>query len=275
MSVVMVLLSLVFGLANGADGISSVTVGLIIAAVYGTVSYYASMRVALYTAGATQIQKSDAPELWRIVENLSIANGQPMPAVYLVNDASPNAFATGRDPEHSAVVFTTGLLELLNKQELEGVAAHELSHIKNYDIRVMTMTVVLVGAIALLADLFLRGGLNRSGNSNRNSNAAFLLIGIALAILAPLASEMIKLAISRQREYLADASGALLTRYPDGLASALEKISSSDVPLQNGNRATAHLYISSPFGPGGRMARLFATHPPAEERVARLRSMTL
>lgn len=270
----MVLVSLVFGAANGLDGVSSVTMGLVIAAVYGLVSYYASMSVALYTAGAKEISKADAPELWRIIENLSIANGQPMPRVYLVDDASPNAFATGRDPEHSAVVFTTGLLQLLNKQELEGVAAHELSHIKNYDIRVMTITVVLVGAIALLADIFLRSG-SRS-NSNRNSShGAFLLIGIILAILAPIASEVIKLAISRQREYLADASGALLTRYPDGLASALEKISRADIPLQNGNRATAHLYISNPLGAGGRMARMFATHPPAEERIARLRSMTL
>jgi heat shock protein HtpX len=273
MSLFIVALSFAFGAANGVDGGSSVVFGIIVATVYGLISYYASMRVALYTSGAKEISKKDAPELWNLVENLCIANGQPMPGVYIIEDPSPNAFATGRDPEHSAIVFTTGLLQLLNKQELEGVAAHELSHIKNYDIRVMTITVVLVGAIALLADIFLRSG-SRS-DSSKNNNGVLILIGIVLAILAPIVSEVIKLAISRQREYLADASGALLTRYPDGLASALQKLQSANIPLKNANRATAHLYISSPFAAGGYLSRMFSTHPPTEDRVARLRSMSL
>ncbi len=221
------------------------------------------------------MEKHESPELYRIVENLCIANGQPMPAIYIIEDDSPNAFATGRDPEHASVAFTTGLLNMLTKQEIEGVAAHELSHIKNYDIRIMTIVVVLVGAIMLISDIFLRVSFQ---GDRKQAGLPLLLIGLALAIISPLLTQIIQLAVSREREFLADASGALLTRYPEGLASALQKISASPTKMRNANHATAHLFISSPFGAPSEKKRtwfqkLFATHPPVEERVRRLLSM--
>lgn len=239
-------------------------------------SYYAGDKVALSVSGAKRIEKSDAPELWRLVENLCIANGQPMPKVHIIQDAAPNAFATGRDPEHASVAFTTGLIEKLDRAELEGVVAHELSHIKNYDIRTMTIVVVLVGTIAIMTDLFLRmsfyGGRRRD---SKGGGGILLIIGLVFLILAPIIAEVIKLAVSRQREYLADASGALLTRYPDGLARALEKISATNEPMKRASTATAHLFISSPFGKKKNfVSKLFSTHPPAQDRIARLRSMT-
>lgn len=239
------------------------------------VSYYAGDKVALSVSGAKQIQKTDAPELWRLVENLCIANGQPMPKVYIIQDPTPNAFATGRSPEHASVAFTTGLIERLNRTELEGVVAHELSHIKNYDIRTMTIVVVLVGTVALMTDLFLRmsfyGGRRRD---SKGGGGILLIIGLVFLILAPIIAQIIKLAVSRQREYLADASGALLTRYPEGLASALEKISAANQPLKRASTATAHMYISNPFGKKKSFfTGLFSTHPPAEQRIAKLRSM--
>jgi heat shock protein HtpX len=247
------------------------------------VSYWWSDKIVLSMSGAQPIEKKNAPELYNIVENLAITAGLPMPRVYLINEAAPNAFATGRDPQHAVVAVTTGLLSRLDRSELEGVLAHELSHIGNRDILVSTVAVVLVGFIALLADWFLRslfwgsmmgGGRDREGHSG----AIMIIIGIALSLLAPLAATLIQLAISRKREYLADASGALLTRYPEGLASALEKISRDPTPLRVANNATNHLWLADPTkGKKGRhwLATLFMTHPPVENRVRALRGMAL
>ena len=222
--------------------------------------------------GAKPVTRDTHPELWDVVENLSITAGLPMPALHVVDDPAPNAFATGRDPEHAVVAATTGLLKILNRTELEGVMAHELSHVGNRDMLVSTVAVVLVGFIAIIADFFLRmtfwGGGSRG---NDRGGALFLVIGIVAAILLPIASQLIQLAISRKREFLADASGALLTRYPEGLASALEKISQHGRPMRRQSHATAHLFIANPFGRKS-FANLFATHPPAQERIRRLRS---
>ncbi len=248
--------------------------------VYALISYYASSSVALAVSGAHQVTKEDEPELYRVVENLSIGSGLPMPKVYVIEDSAPNAFATGRDPKHASVTATRGLLDKLDKPELEGVIAHEMSHVGNYDIRVMTITVVLVGLIALLADLFMRwtwfGAGGRASNRDRGGGAYAILIivAIALAILAPIAAQLIQLAISRQREYLADASGALLCRNPDALARALEKISADPDPLEVANKATAHLYFSNPLRDHDSfLNNLFSTHPPVEERIRLLRAM--
>jgi heat shock protein HtpX len=252
----------------------------IIAIIYSFVSYFYSDKIVLATSGAKEIKKKDHPELFRIVENLAIGDGIPMPRVYIIEDQSPNAFATGRDPKHAAVAATTGILERLNKSELEGVLAHELSHVKNYDTRVLAITAVLVGFISLLTDMFMRqlfwGGLRDNDNRDSRVQGVIMIIGIVLAIIAPIIASLIQLAISRKRELLADASGALLTRYPEALASALEKISKDPRPLQHASTATAHLYIVNPFKGksfGGFITNLFSTHPPIEERVKILRSM--
>lgn len=242
-------------------------------------SYWFSDKIVLKMAGARQIQRAENPELWNIVENLAITAGLPMPRVFVVDDFSPNAFATGRDAKHAVVAVTHGLLQRLNKTELEGVIAHELSHIGNKDMLVSTVAVVLVGFISLLANMFTRsmffGGGRR--DNRREGGGALVIIGILLSILAPIAASLMQLAISRKREFLADASGALLTRYPEGLASALEKISSADQPMQKANDATAHLWISNPFGAGTMkgMHKLFMTHPPIEERIKILRGMNI
>lgn len=248
---------------------------------YALFSYYASPRVALAISRARPVIKQEEPELHRVVENLAIGSGLPMPMVYVIEDGSPNAFATGRDPKHASVTVTRGLLNKLDKLELEGVIAHEMSHIGNYDIRVMTIVVVLVGLAALLADIFLRwtwfgaGGRNSNrGKGGGGAGAILLLVAIALAILAPIAAQVIHFAISRQREYLADASGALLTRNPDALARALEKIATDPDPLEVANKATAHLYINNPLREHRSfLNNLFSTHPPIEERVRLLRAM--
>ncbi len=249
-------------------------------AAYAAFSYYASAGVALAVSSAHQVTKEEEPDLFRVVENLAIGSGLPMPSVYVIEDSSPNAFATGRDPRHASVTATRGLLDKLDHRELEGVIAHEMSHVGNYDIRVMTITVVLVGLIALLADLFMRwtwfGSGARSSNRDRGGGAYALLIvlAIALAILAPLAAQLIQLAVSRQREYLADASGALLCRNPDALADALEKITADPEPLEEANKATAHLYFANPLRDHQSfLNNLFSTHPPVEERVRLLRAM--
>lgn len=269
----------VYGKASGY-GLSYAGIGLIISGLMTFASYYYSDKMILGMSGAKQIQKKDNPQFFRIVENLCIGAGLPMPRVYIINDSATNAFATGRDPKHSVVCVTTGILEKLNKAELEGVIAHELSHIQNYDIRVMSVVVILVGLVALLADFFMRslwyGGQRRNRDSNNNAQSIFLIIGIVLAILSPLIATLIQLAVSRKREFLADASGSLLTRYPEGLASALEKIAKDKEPLEAANNATAHLYISNPFKPktsGHWFTNLFNTHPPIEERIKILRSM--
>lgn len=248
------------------------------------VGYWYSDKIVLASAGAKEIQKKDNPELWRIVENLSIASGLPMPKLYIVPVAAPNAFATGRDKNHASVAVTEGLLEIMNKDELEGVIAHEISHIGNRDILVSTVVVVLVGVISIMADWFLRmsfWGGNRRNDNEGNNNIMFFL-GIVGAILAPIAATLIQFAISRKRESLADASGALLTRYPEGLASALEKIENNPFKTQGASSATAHLYFTNPFkadrGDEKKtpfFVRLFMTHPPIEERIKVLREMSL
>src|SRR3990170_3748055 len=263
--------------APSALGISGIA--LIIAGIMNFVSYYTSDKLVMAISGAKQIQKKDNPELFRAVENLCIASGLPMPKVYLIDDTAPNAFATGRDPKHAAIAFTTGILSKLSKLELEGVTAHELSHVGNYDTRLMTIVSILVGTVALAADFFLRISFYSRGDrdNDRGGNAIFLALGLVMAILAPVVATLIQLAISRKREFLADASGALLTRNPDSLADALLKISKDKEPLEVANKATAHLYIVNPFkNPHklvGTFAGLFNTHPPIEERVKALRSM--
>lgn len=260
-------------------GMSFSIMVFIIAIVSSVGSYYFSDQVVLSTSGAVAIEKSDSPELYRIVENLAIGGGLPMPKIYIINDASPNAFATGRDPKHAAIAVTTGILNKLSKSELEGVIAHEISHVKNFDIRLMAIAAVLVGFIAIAADLFMRGliwGGIRNENEDRRGQGLFIVLGLIFAIIAPVVATLIQLAVSRKREFLADASGALLTRYPEGLARALEKISSDQRPVRSATSATAHLFIVNPFkGKGfqGWFAGLFNTHPPIEERIKILRSM--
>ncbi len=244
-------------------------------------SYWYSDKIVLLSTGAKPIEKADNPELYRIVENLCITAGIPTPKIYILNEAQPNAFATGRDEKHAVVAVTKGLLGKLEKKEIEGVIAHELSHIKNKDMLLQTAVVVLVGVISIITDFFLRisfWGGNRNSDENNNTNAIMLILGIVVAILAPIAATMIQLSISRKREFLADASGALLTRYPEGLASALEKIASDNSQLRTANSSNAHLFISSPFkGKESRswFNKLFMTHPPVEERIANLRGMKI
>jgi len=274
----------IFARAFGYQGpgiLGFVGFALIFVGVSNLVSYYYSDKMVLALSGAQRIEKKDSPEVYRIVENLSIANGTPIPAIYIIDDSAPNAFATGRDPTHAAVAVTSGLLSKLEKLELEGVIAHELSHVKNYDTRLMAVVSILVGTIALLADFFLRmtfwGVRGRSRDNEGQAGAIFLVIGLILAILSPIIATLIQLAVSRRRELLADASGALLTRYPEGLAKALIKISNDKDPLEVANKATAHLYIANPFkddhGAVGWFSNLFNTHPPIEERVKALREM--
>jgi heat shock protein HtpX len=238
-------------------------------------SYWYSHKIVVKMTGAKPMpDEGQYKEIHNIVENLSITAGLPKPDLYVVNDPAPNAFATGRDPKHAVVAVTTGILEILNRTELEGVLAHELSHIGNRDMLVSTVAVVLVGFLAIVADIFLRMTFYGGGNRDKGG-ALFLVLGIIGALLVPIAAQLIQLAISRKREFLADASGALLTRYPDGLASALQKISGHSRQMKRANHATAHLFIANPFGPGGKTAqwanKLFSTHPPVEERVKALR----
>lgn len=246
-------------------------------------SYWYSDKIVLAISKAKPLQKRDNPELYRIVENLCIAAGLPMPRIYVLNEAAPNAFATGRNPEKAVVAITRGLLERLDRSELEGVIAHELSHIGNRDILLSTVIVVLVGSIVMLSDFFLRwtiwGGQGRRRGSHGDGRVQviIMLVGLIAAVLSPLIAKSIQLAISRKREFLADASGALLTRYPEGLARALEKISKDQTQLRVANKATAHMYIASPLkGKQAKgLAKFFLTHPPAGERIKRLRSMNL
>lgn len=254
-------------------------VAVVLALVMNITSYWFSDKMVLRIAGAKPVTREEYFDLWNAVENLSITAGLPMPKLYVIPDPVPNAFATGRNKDHSAVAVTSGLLQLLDKTELEGVIAHELAHIKNKDILLQTVIVVLVGFITLLSDFFLRSGLRGGGNDRGGGNARMIgiIIGLALAILSPIIAQIIKLAISRRREFLADASGVLLTRYPEGLASALEKIGEYSGEMKKANHATAHLYISDPFGVNLRqesatpfLNRLFSTHPPIKERIRAL-----
>ncbi len=251
---------------------------LIAAIIYSLIAYYSGSDMLLSLSGAKPVTKKDNPYLVNTVEGLAIAAGVPAPKAYIIKDSALNAFATGRDPEHSAIAVTSGLLEKMNRQELEGVLAHEMSHIKNYDIRVSMIAAIMVGIIVLLSDILLRSFLWGGGNRDREGGQGtiiIIVIGIVLAILAPLIAQLIKLAVSRKREYAADAGGAILTRYPQGLANALKKIQNDPDPLvDTANRATAHLYISTPFRKKkGFWVNLFSTHPPLEERIRRLEQM--
>lgn len=275
-SIIIVLLGYVFGQWTG-DVRFGIFLAVIISVVMSLAGFYQGDAISLATSGAQAIEKKDHPELYRLVENLAITAGLPTPKIYIITDTAMNAFATGRDPNHASLAVTSGLLKALDKQELEGVISHELSHIGNYDIRIMTIVVVLVGVILLLSDVMTRSlffGRGRRSNDSNDGAGIFLIIGIVLAILSPLFAQLIKLAISRQREYLADASGVLLTRYPDGLIRALEKIAVQDQPMLRANHATAHLFLANPFDPHvtKKFEQLFSTHPPIEERIKRLKS---
>lgn len=294
-SVVLVFIFVLFVLALGffigeyyggpGYGVSGIVFAGLFSLVMTSVSYFQGDSIALLSAGAQEISKEDSPYVWNLVENLCIASGQPMPRVYIIEDPVMNAFATGRNPKHASIALTTGIIQNLENEELEGVIAHELSHINNYDTRLMMMVVVLVGMVTLIADMVFRmhlfGGRSRGSNDNRDGRIQliFMVIGLVLIILSPIIAQLIKLAISRKREYLADASGVLLTRYADGLAGALTKIAHQEQgKMQRASNATAHLYLENPFGASraqGRswLANAFSTHPPIEERIARLRKM--
>lgn len=248
---------------------------LMLAGVMTLVSYSAGDQIALWSAGAKPVTKAQVPELYRIIENLSITAGLPMPKLYVMLDPAINAFATGRDPKHSSIAVTSGALEKLENEELEGVLAHELSHVKNYDVRLMMLVVVLVGAVTLLADIFFRTRLfgGRSDRRDGQAGGILMIVGIVLLILSPIFARLIQFAVSRRREFLADASGALLTRYPEGLARALEKIAADKQSLRHATEATAPLYISNPFGPKKSFRNIFSTHPPLDERIKALRAM--
>lgn len=241
------------------------------------VSYWFSDKIVLSMSGAQRISRESHRDLWNIVENLSITAGLPVPKIYIIDDPAPNAFATGRDKKHAVVAVTTGLMQILDRTELEGVIAHELAHIGNRDMLVSTMAVILVGFVTLIADIFLRstfwGGGNNRDRGEGKVQMILMIVGISLVVLSPLIASLIRLSISRKREFLADASGAMLTRYPEGLASALEKISAGSKKMKRANNATAHLFIANPFGPKAMkgISKMFMTHPPAEERIKRLR----
>jgi heat shock protein HtpX len=275
-TLVVLALGYLFAYVQNAPPQGYLTIALMISAGSALFSYYTGDRVALATSAAQMISVEDNPYVYRIVENLSIATGLPVPKVYIINDPAINAFATGRSPEHASIAVTTGAIEKLENEELEGVIAHELSHIKNYDIRFMMLTAVLVGSIAILADFFLRStawfGGRRSDRGAGDGRGIAIILGIVFALLSPIIAELIKLAVSRKREFLADATGALTTRYPEGLARALEKIGAENQPLSTASHATAHLYFAHPFRSRG-FKSLFSTHPPIEERVRRLRAM--
>jgi heat shock protein HtpX len=249
------------------------TFGVIIGAgIYALVMYFAGSKVALAVNGAKQIQKKDNARLWRIVENLAISEGLPMPKVYIMDDPAPNAFATGRNPKNAAVCATTGILEIMDDTELEGVFAHEMGHVKNYDIRVSMIAAALAIVVGFIADMLLHMTFFRGGDDDEGGSPLFFILAIVGAILAPFVATLIQLAITRRREYLADATGALATRYPEGLASALEKIAAYGSATRRQNTSTAHLFFANPLRGKGLM-NLFSTHPPIEDRIKRLREM--
>jgi len=283
-----VVIVLVFLLIIGALGFlggylaGNVSIGFIVLVValgYAVLQYFLAARQATAIAGGIEIDRAAEPRLWRTVESLAISTGMPMPRVFVIPDPAPNAFATGRDPEHAVVAATTGLLELMDDQELQGVMAHELGHVRNYDIRVSTMVFGLVVAVGFIADILLRisvfsglsGGRNRNSDNGGSANPVLLIAGIAAVVVAPIAAAGVQAAVSRQREYLADATGVMTTRYPEGLARALEKLGAYGRPVQTQNSSMAHLWIADPMRPGV-MDRLFSTHPPLPDRIARLRA---
>lgn len=273
--VFILLIGWIFGYVT-ESGYSGLALAILISILMTVTSYYAGDKVALATSGAKEIQKLDNPYVFRLVENLCITSGLPQPKVYIINDPNINAFATGRDPQHASIAITQGAVDKLANEELEGVIAHELSHIKNYDIRLMMVVIVLVGIIALISDWMMHSVLwKKNDRPSGNLGMILLIAGIVLAVLSPLIAQIIQLAISRKREYLADADGSLLTRYPQGLANALEKIGSENIePMARANNATAHLYIANPFGHTKKLfSNLFSTHPPLEDRISKLRAM--
>jgi heat shock protein HtpX len=256
----------------------AVIAAVVVAVVMSWGSYYYSDRIVLSMSGARPVTKQEEPYLWNAVEGLSLAAGLPVPRLHVIEDSAPNAFATGRDPQHAALAVTRGLLDKMNRLELEGVVGHEMAHIRDYDIRFMTLVTVLVGTVVLLSDWMLRslwyGGRRRSSRSGGGAGGIVMLIGLVFVVLSPIIAQLMQRAISRKREFLADAEGARLTRYPEGLASALEKLAADADPLEAANKATAHLYIINPLTEHkGWTNKLFSTHPAIEERVARLRAM--
>jgi heat shock protein HtpX len=262
------------------SGYAGVAISFLLALIMSLAAYYSGDKMVLAISRAKRIEKRDYPQLFNVIEELSVAGGLPMPAIYVIDDTAPNAFATGRNPQHASVAITTGLMQKLNRDELQGVMAHELSHVGNRDILYATMVGVLVGSIAMISDFFLRsffwsgGRRRRSDEKGGGIGAILVIVALALAILAPICAKLLQLAVSRQREYLADASAAMLTRYPEGLASALEKIAGDKEVLEVANRATQHLYIVNPIKPfEKRASSLFSTHPPIGERITRLRAM--
>lgn len=275
-----------FGVYMGYEpgGMGYVGMALIFSGLMSLASYYYSDRIVLKISGAKPAKREEHFEFYTVAENLALAAGLPKPKLYVIDDSAPNAFATGRDPKHAVVCATTGILEKLNRTELEGVVAHEMSHIKNYDIRLMSIVSVLVGMVALLGDWFLRmqwfGGRRNRDNNSGNAGAIFLVLGLLFAILSPIIANLIKLAISRRREFMADAGAVELTRQPSGLVSALRKISSDTEALEAANKATAHMYIINPFfgkrdsRAVSKLASLFNTHPPVEQRIAALQEMS-
>ena len=288
------LMTLFFGIVIGIGWVFSqvfdnpgiLYIAVIFSIVMNVVSYWFSDKIVLAMHHAEPVEMKSHPELYRVLENLTIAAGLPMPKFYLIQDAQPNAFATGRNAEHAVVCVTSGLLSITDRSELEGVLAHELSHIGNRDMLLSTVAVVLVGFISILSNMFMRsmmfGGFGRRSNDREEGGGLLLIVGIALSLLAPLFASLLQLAISRRREFQADTSGALLTRYPEGLASALEKISHFSRPLATANNATAHLFLQNPFGAdsdGKRktpwLVKIFSTHPPIEDRIAALKGLTV
>lgn len=257
-------ISYVYG--NGDQSIAFWVIG--VALVYAVIQYFLASKLAVAMTGAREIEKRDNPRLYRIVENLTITTGMPMPKVYVIDDPAPNAFATGRDPRHAVVAATTGLMEILSDRELEAVMAHEISHVRNYDIRVSMIAFGLVAAIGILSDIALR--MFFFSDRREGINPIILIIGIILIILAPIIAFMVQMAVNRQREYLADASGVLATRDSEGMASALEKLKNHSRPMKRQNTSTAHLFLNNPLKAGG-FSKLFSTHPPLDERIARLR----
>lgn len=252
------------------EGDISIAYGVIaVAAIYAIIQYFFADKLATSMAGAQEIQKKDNPRLYRIVENLSITAGMPMPKVYIINDPAPNAFATGRDPKHAVVGATTGLLDIMNDRELEAVMAHEMSHVQNYDIRVSMIAFGLVSAIGILSDIALRMMIFGDRRENNNSNPIVLVAGVIAIVLAPIIAMLIQFAVSRQREYLADASGSLLTRDSEGMASALRKLGQYGKPMQKQSSSSAHMFLVNPLSPGF-IGKLFSTHPPLQDRIARL-----
>jgi len=256
----------------GGQGYGLFIAVVVIAALYVIIQYFAAGRQAITMSGGIKVNsKADHPRLWRIVENLAITTGTPMPEVYIINDPAPNAFATGRDPKHAIVAATTGLLDIMDDSELEGIMAHEIGHVRNYDIRVSMVVFGLVVAIGFISDIFLRMAFF-GRNNNNNGNPVVMVFGIVAMVVAPLIATVVQLAISRQREYLADATSALTTRHPDALASALAKLGEFGQPMKKQNTSMAHLWISDPLKKGA-MSKLFATHPPIADRIERLTAM--